>query len=390
MEQFARVATRTAQLITLLPLQRLALTAICVLILGGILMAGLWPFQAPRNDVAWLEGEGGLQFGQHGSIVSSNSFRVSAADAESPCSFEIWLQPLHANYSGTILAFYQPATSSRNWIAPFRIRQSLADLTIDRADFEASGRERSSRIYVDDLFGTPKPVFLAITSGDAGTTVYADGSLVRKYDQFHFSSKNLTGQFLVGNTPTTSDSWRGQVKGIAIYRRELTAAEVANDYANWNQPSGHEIRDGLVARYRFDEGRGSVVRNQVDSATDLVIPERFFVLRAWFLEPFWKEFHRSRSYWEDVAVNIGGFVPLGFVFCAYLTLAWRMERATAITVALGFLVSLTIEVSQSFLPSRNSGTTDLFTNTLGTWLGVVAYRQRLVQTVMARVIRPLS
>jgi glycopeptide antibiotics resistance protein len=118
-----------------------------------------------------------------------------------------------------------------------------------------------------------------------------------------------------------------------------------------------------------------------------MIPERFFVLRPWFLEPFWKEFHAGWSYWENVGVNIGGFIPLGFFFCAYLTLVWRMERATMVTVALGLLVSLTIEVSQAFLPSRDSGTTDLFTNAFGTWIGVVAYRHRLVQTALARLER---
>ena len=127
----------------------------------------------------------------------------------------------------------------------------------------------------------------------------------------------------MGNTPTTTDSWRGQVKGIAIYRRELTAAEVASDLCelDYEQAGGQANQRGLVARYRFDEGQGSVVHNQVDSGTDLVIPERFFVLRAWFLEPFWKEFHRGWSYWEDVGVNIGGFVPLGFCLLR-LPCAW--------------------------------------------------------------------
>jgi glycopeptide antibiotics resistance protein len=125
--------------------------------------------------------------------------------------------------------------------------------------------------------------------------------------------------------------------------------------------------------YLFDDRAGNIVHDRAGSGLNLEIPEKYAVLDQIALEPFWKEFSMSQSYWNSALKNIVGFVPFGFCFFACLS-AHGFKRPAWTTVILGTLVSLTIEVLQAYLPTRDSGTTDLFTNTLGTYFGVITYR----------------
>lgn len=363
-------------------LQTKLLRTICACVLLGILVAGLWPFHAPRNDVSWLSEGRGLLFGKHGSIMSSSPFKPHAAQGNNSCSLEIWLKPsrIDSGGGGMILAFYLPESR----VVPFALRQFRGGLVLghmSRGHFP-----EKAEIYVGDVFSGLKPAFVTITSSEAGTAVYVDGTLVKSVPGFVVSNRNLQGEFVVGNAPTTSYSWSGGLKGLAIYNRELAVAEVSKGFEEWTKGGGQldsAKSESTVARYRFDEGNGSVVRNQIDSATDLLIPERFFVLRPEFLERPWDEFRPGWRYWKNVAVNVIGFVPLGFFFYAYLSEVRRVEHSAAVTIALGFAVSLTIEVLQAFLPTRDSGMTDLITNTFGTAVGVLAFSQKAVQTGLA-------
>ena len=358
------------------------LRAICALVLLGILVAGLSPFHSPRNQVSWLSDNSGILFGKYGSIVSAAPFRAHPSQADGSCSIEIWLQPRRVKASGTIFAFYWPESRT----VPFALRQSLGDFVLLRRNDDRSRHGKRIRLYVDDVFSHQQPVFVTMSSGPSGTRIYVDGALVKTTPNFRFSSQELTGQLVIGNAPATTDNWSGQLKGLAVYDRGLTTDEVAQHYENWTTGKQADLAasERAVGIYLFNEENGSVVHNQVDPATDLHIPERFFVLHEQFLEWPWDEFRPDWNYWKDVAINVAGFVPLGFFFCAYFSSMQTTRHAVLFTIAFGFAVSLTIEVLQAFLPTRDSGMTDVFTNTLGTVVGAVVCKNRTVQAVLTQ------
>jgi VanZ family protein len=349
---------------------RKILGAICLFVLCGILVAGLWPFHAPRNQVTWLNGTNGLSFAKYSSVVSAGDLNAKLPETDGSCSLVMLLKPRQIEGTGMILAFY------RDGFVPFAIRQYHHGLVLERAPFSKSrsGKQSTLAIYVDKVFNSQRPVLVTITSNQAATRVYADGIVLRESADFELSPDDLTGRLVIGNSPVKPYPWSGEFRGLGIYDRELTAVDVS-----WTKSERSEVTgNDAIAVYLFNEGKGSIAHNQIDSATDLLIPERFFILHEQFLERPWDEYRPGWHYWKDVAINIVGFIPLGFFFCAYFSLVQKSKGAVGTTIALGFVVSLTIEVLQSFLPTRDSGITDLITNTLGTAIGAIVYRYNLV------------
>lgn len=186
---------------------------------------------------------------------------------------------------------------------------------------------------------------------------------------------------ITGDSPLQQDSWSGQVLGLAVYSIELPAPVVLRHYRAWTKTGQPEVAstEHNVGLYLFNERTGNLVHNHAGSGLDLVIPETYTVVDQIFLEPFWKEFSMSGGFWRGILKNIVGFIPVGLCFFPYFSLVRHFRQAALITVLVGFLVSLTIEVLQAFLPTRDSGMTDLITNTLGTYLGVLVYRSAIIQ-----------
>ena len=348
------------------------LSVLCIFVFCGILVAGLWPFHRPTNQVTWLSNADGLLLGRHGTVVGSGPSKTSSSQDEMSASIEIWLQPRLVDDSSTILAFYTPEHAIQ-----FSLHQSEADLVLQKGSQNQHIHAKSATVvYVDEVFRERQLVFITITSGRQGSAIYVNGALARTSPQFRLSSNAFIGQLVLGTSPVVNDSWSGQLRGLAFYNQELNAAQVSEHFESWTikgQPDrSHDKK--LLALYLFDEHRGSIVHDRSDSGINLQIPERYLILHEKFLEPPWKEFYVGWSYWKNVGINIGGFIPLGFFFCAYLTMAKQTSGPALVTVLIGAGTSLTIEVLQAYLPTRDSGITDLFTNTMGTGLGVILYR----------------
>jgi VanZ family protein len=96
-------------------------------------------------------------------------------------------------------------------------------------------------------------------------------------------------------------------------------------------------------------------------------------------------------YWTlfDVLTNIVGYLPLGTLMVFALYPRVRGLAAVALTVALGALLSGTMETVQNYLPSRVPSSLDLMTNiggtALGAILGAVAARPLLEHSQLHRL-----
>jgi hypothetical protein len=347
------------------------LGVLCILVLCGILVAGLWPFHAPINDVTWLQNADGVDFGSHGTLVSIKAFRLSSGD-EPFCSLEVSLQP-RLDDLGTIFAFFTPESGIQ-----FSLDQFGADMALQNRSQNPNSHARGARsgVYVRDVFLQREPLLIAIASGVAGTSIYVDGVLLGAIPQFRLSTADCSGQLVLGTSPVVNRSWSGQLRELAIYNKELTATEASRHFENWTAKKRFDVGqdEHVAALYLFNEHEGRTVHDSSGSEINLAIPERFFIMQEKFLEPPWQEFHNDWGYWKNVLINIGGFVPLGFLFYAYLVMSKRSGLPAVTTVILGAAVSLTIEVLQAYLPTRDSGMTDIITNTLGSGVGVMLYR----------------
>ena len=355
---------------------------LCGIAIIAVLIGTLWPFNPfPPNRSSWLPEANGVRFGGPGLIVSKAPLKVEGAEPRKSCSLELLLRPASVEGSYTILSFYAPNNPRQ-----FLVRQWTDGLLVTHDILNAQNKVKSTKFDVDHAFQQGKLVLLTITSGPSGAVVYLNASQVQVFSRFTISQSELSGQIVMGTSPVDYQPWLGEVRGLAIYSKELTPAEVYRHYGNWIGGRGVNPPDldGALAHYAFTERAGHEIHNTVASGPGLEIPEYFGIPHKALLTSAVKEFEANRRYVTDVLQNIAGFAPLGFILCAYLSLTRTRRKAILSATLAGGILSFVIELLQAYIPQRVSGTTDIITNTLGTALGAVLVQPRMVHTILRR------
>jgi VanZ family protein len=346
-------------------LPRWAVGALALLTACATLVAGLIPFGAPKNAVSFANGENGICFGRHGTALTLGRFELPGGGPGG--SVELWVEPAKIWARGSILTFYRFSESRE-----FRLEQDYVALVLRLRDKDERTEDGRQVLRIENVF-RKKQAFITVTSDGQETSVYIDGQLAGKSSDFKLSKKDLSGQLILANSPFRDQSWRGEVRGLAIYGTALDAVPVQQHYQNWTERGGPLPQDSEQVRalFLFREHLGSVILNAVSGGMNLEAPKRFLVVDQLRFESPVSEYHSEPTYLKNAALNIAGFIPLGFVLSLCLASVPRIKRATLLAVLAGIGVSLAIEYSQSFLATRYSGCTDLFTNTIGTWMGAI-------------------
>lgn len=294
-----------------------------------------------KNEVLWTGEEAGLVFSP-GSMVYSRDLTGSGNGEEKNFLLEMEIKPVVTARPrfGVILQIY-----NRESVEELTIGQWGNSLMIlDSNDY--SNRRRLPKIYGDmGSVNTEKQIRIISESG--GTSLYIDGVLSGENKNLHLTlpqpvEKNtvILGNSIHGYTP-----WTGELKRIS-----------------------------LGTQWSFDFRIASR-----DAYPELVTPAKIKDLQPEILAMPRLRSLETGVMSVDIFFNFIGFIPLGYLVLLNLGSGGRKKllSLSVLTCFLSFFFSLTIEISQVWIPGRNSSMLDLILNSLGGFAGAIAAHIKL-------------
>ncbi len=281
--------------------------------LVGILVIGLWPLRFhPANNVNWIVARNGIRFGANGSVVSSDQFRVPATGSRQA------VQPGALACARILFSLQLQFLQFQRHRIPcnFNLRKALSDLFVIQRRLNRQGRLETKHMAIAFLFPKgPQRHSSAFPGILVARPFSSTESLRRRSSDVRLTCESLAGTLVLANSPERYDPWQGNIFALAIYHGSLDAGTSLRHYRAFSSGTTLDRADlqSALAVYDFSERGGRVIHDQTRSEPDLTIPEYYSILYPPFLTPPWKEYTPNRWYVTDLAINVVGFVPRGFL-----------------------------------------------------------------------------
>lgn len=349
---------------------------------AAMIIIGLWPFAfRPHNQVHWLADGMGLQFQPDGIVFDPELLPATphqtSPDTPTSVTVELWVEPNLEPHDDVhhLLTIHDGRLPSNLVLCQWKTELLL------RIPGESKGGFREAGVHGALEKGRSK--LITLTCGPEGTKWYLDGVPAEESPEFTLPTDAMNGRLILGEAAGGRHAWSGRIYGVAIFDRTVTEEEVLMHCQAWTNHQAMQLADepGLVTLLPFHEGQGQWAQDQSPNRHRLFIPQPYRPLHRSVLA--WPSSNRglvSRDAW----INLLGFAPFGFLVYWHRqsTASARRIRSVGYALFLGGALSLAIEVTQIWLPNRDSSSLDLLCNVLGTLLGVCA-----AIMVQARAIR---
>lgn len=344
------------------------------------------------NNVAWIDGEDGIRFGHYGIAYSHTAFpsRESSQEPTVGLSIELAVRPDDSiNDRFKILLCIHAGKDSDQLI----IGQWRSSLIVMNGD-DYDGKKKTPKVGVQNALPPKSNSFININSGESGTFVYINGHMRVSNGRLVLKIPNETSDavLVLGNSPYGRHSWTGDIYGLAIYEHTLNSGDTSSHFDQYSRKHNFSFPRNIDPKvfYIFDEKTGFKAFDHGSKDHHLVIPSRVKIIKKEILVAPWNEGRLDRQLVQDMVMNLAGFIPPGFFFCALMFHlgGFYKKHGMLLTLCTCFMISLIIELAQAWIPSRSSQSLDLIFNTLGGWLGAIFYRLYHHQVVNKARCRP--
>lgn len=370
------------------------LGVICLLISGAIIVAGLWPFEFnPANKVEWVQNGKGIKFFGQGIILSRDPLMIQGTTSRNASvTIELLVRP-HKEINNMVASIFTLYNGNRD---QFIVGQWKKELIVRIPAAKNDRHRRYREIGVENVLTRDTTHLITVTSNQVRTSIYIDGKPEKEFRHFSLipETEQLSGHLVLGNSPDGTNPWNGTLLGAAVYDYILSNKELRDHIHSWQkrgQPFASDEHFSLqddkptslrtskpIALYLFSEHNNEKISDQA-AHNDILIPATFKPLRKTILGMPEKDQWFNRWNLMDIAINIIGFVPFGFCLSAWLIQVKNFStlRIYGVVLLLGFCLSLAIELTQVYIPMRDSSLLDLFSNVMGAANGTFLLKHAL-------------